>query len=133
MSIRSISTEEFIASYNTTEKAFENVIDDLRKGVGYKDMMALANLHKDLRERLLCTVAAEKVDVTDLCVDPVKVMEAMPALIPALCRVIVDYRTHWRLAQSVFYKRGPFPVIYDEWSRTMVPNGTDAIYWSENQ
>lgn len=45
--------------------------------------------------RVVCTVAAEKVDVAD----PVK--EGIPALIPALSRVIVDYRTHWRLVQSV--------------------------------
>lgn len=97
-----MSKDEFITASEKTEQAFQYVIDNL--GDRYEDLIALANQHKDLRERLLCTVAAE--NVTDLCVHPLKYIKA-PHLIPALTRIIVEYRTHWRLARSVFYKRGP--------------------------
>lgn len=123
----SVTSKEFLDSCVQTEKAFASVLEQLTEGAkdAYVHLMTLADTHKDLRERLLCRVAAEGVDITDLCVDTVKTLEGQRALMPALRVIVEDYRTHWRLKHSVFYKRRPFPLCYDGWTKTMVRDGRE--------
>jgi hypothetical protein len=123
MSTRRVSLEEHLGFLAHTEAAFERALRGLDAGRA-DDLVALMGSHPDLRERVLCTVAAgDAAGVDDLCLDPAAVLVRVdPAPVG---RVVRDYLEHWRLRMSVVYKGCRFPQTYDSWTRTVVDDGRD--------
>lgn len=141
MSVRRVSVGEHLETTKRTEAAFKNIL----KGLGSADyvdlmhpvsddLMTLSKAHPALRERVLCTISyARHADVVDVCLRPAEVLKehAGQSTVLAL-RVLVEmYLDHWRLRESIMYKRrpgrDPWPQTFDVWSQTMMDDGRDGV------
>lgn len=145
MGVRRVSLAEHCEYVKRTEAAFRDILKGLESVdcVGlmhpaFIDLMALSNAHPALRERVLCTISyARHADVADVCLRPVEVLKehAGHSTVLAL-RVLVEiYRNHWRLRESILYKRrpgrDPWPQTFDVWSQTMMDDGRDGVFVDE--
>lgn len=142
MSVRRVPLVDHLERTKRTETAFRDILTGLKSAdcmhSTFIDLMTLSNAHPALRERVLCTISyARHADVADVCLRPAEVLKehAGHSTVLAL-RVLVEiYRNHWRLRESILYKRrpgrDPWPQTFDVWSQTMMDDGRDGVFVDE--
>ena len=142
MSVRRVPLVDHLERTKRTETAFRDILTGLKSAdcmhSTFIDLMTLSNAHPALRERVLCTISyARHADVAEVCLHPAEVLKehAEHSTVLAL-RVLVEmYRDHWRLRESILYKRrpgaDPWPQTFDVWSQTMMNDGRGVALVNE--